>query len=694
MNEAQFYIEDGILLRVSNLEKLTEVVIPSNVKVIAPRVFANSQIRTLILNEGLEVISDEAFYKCTRLKEIVIPDTVKYIGKNAFYCCRGAKNIVIGKSVTRIEEGAFCKCFEAKKIIFRGTEEDEKLFIKKKAFGVIGLNCLELPDNLSFVDYENFSPCSLDYIKYPNGKCSVNTISARNVFIPKKHEDAKHELITDYIFGDCIDWTNDFLVRENKHITTSSFKLFVALYYSHFKSNKELFNFRIKIKTFAIIVDDYLEKLPLNILVIDKLIFENQDLLDKNFDKIKDVQGLKEIELNFDYVINSDEDYNRLEHLKQFYKLKCGNVVEKRGVSKVFNEDGKQFDILTVFNEEERKLSTEFFSMIESYPPELKEKLMVRYDDIVDMFIKSMKNSKPVYTTCKSNSGLSLDNNSVINADVTFQVELRDLMLSNAISKLYIEIINSKSNLDNENYEFKYIKSTMELINSLDMNSKKDYKNKLGILLEKNRKLILEELNNPSTKLTLETLENKINREISNFNLELEEYIKNNKVVIAELLYIENIDNSDTFYGDAYRYLNGNIDKLPDLVTKFRKRIDAYKNKEYSGGIVNEFNASLLNLVDTYNIEKSLKGEKVSNLTYNKDVVKAQVISSYIQEISTSSVDSDVIKSALLEVQGIVGNSALSFDDKLKEVTEIVYNIRVYENRLNEYNSRVKKRKK
>lgn len=46
------------------------------------------------------------------------------------------------------------------------------------------------------------------------------------------------------------------------------------------------------------------------------------------------------------------------------------------------------------------------------------------------------------------------------------------------------------------------------------------------------------------------------------------------------------------------------------------------KNKEYSGGIVNEFNASLLNLVDTYNIEKSLKGEEISNLTYNKDVVK------------------------------------------------------------------------
>lgn len=682
MNEEQFYIEDGTLLRVSNLENLTEVVIPSNVKVIAPRVFANSQMRTLILNEGLEVISDEAFYKCTRLKEIVIPDTVKYIGKLAFFNCRGAKNIVIGKGVSVIDERAFWNCDNVINIIFRGTIEDELLEIKGDAFFDLCLRRLELPDNLYLMTGDVIlKNGSLDYVKYPNRDCFVRPIAAKSVFIPEKHYDRDNDLLNKYVYGS---YTGTFYFSDlAKHITTTSYKI-----YSYLSGNHDTV---LAKKTFTVIVDDYFVMLYLKYIIIDKLIFENQDLLDKNFDKIKDVQGLKEIELNFDYVINSDEDYNRLEHLKQFYKLKCGNVVEKRGISKTFNEDGEKITILVEFNEEERKLSTEFLSMIESYPLELKERLMVRYDNIVDEFIQNMKNSKPVY---KSNNGLSLENNSVMNADVTFQVELKDLILSNAISKLYIEIINSKSNLDNENYEFKYIKSTMKLINSLDMNSKRDYKNKLGILLDKNRELILEELNNPSTKLTLETLENKINREISNFNLELEEYIKNNKVVIDELLYIEDIEISDTFYGDAYRYLDGNTIDLFDLITKFRKRIDAYKNKEYSGGIVNEFNASLLNLVDTYNIEKSLKGEKVSNLTYNKDVVKAQVISSYIQEISTSSVDSDVIKSALLEVQGIVGNSALSIDDKLKEVTEIVYNIRVYENRLNEYNSRVKKRKK
>ncbi len=690
MNEAQFYIEDGTLLRVSNLENLTEVIIPSNVKVIAPRVFANSQIRSVILNEGLEVISDEAFYRCENLGEIVIPDSVKYIGKKSFYKC-SVKRVVIGKNVSLIDENAFCDCKELKNLIFRGTNKNEELYINQKAFNNVYLKHLEFPDNLSYMHDDNFhyGAFSLDYIKYPNRNCYVKPITARNVLIPKNHDDTTHDLVLAYVFGR--NYTNcggDFFEgSSNQHITVSS----SCLLYSIYRTSKNLPLSYLKKRVFTLFVDDYFKELKIEELIIDKLIFDNQDLLDENFDLIKCVQGLKEIDLNFEYIINSDEDYNRLEHLKQFYNLKCVNVVEKRGSSKIFNENGENITILVEFNEEERKLSTKFLSMIESYPPELKEKLMVRYNNIVDKFIKNMKNSKPVY---KSNNGLSLENNSVMNADVTFQVELKDLMLSNAISKLYIEIINSKSNLDNENYEFKYIKSTMKLINSLDMNSKRDYKNKLGILLDKNRKLILEELNNTSTKLTLETLENKIKREISNFNLELEEYIKNNKVVIEELLYIEDIEISDTFYGDAYRYLDGNTIDLFDLVTKFRKKIDAYKNKEYSGGIVNEFNASLLDLVDTYNIEASLKGEEINNLTYNKDVVKAQVISSYIKEISASSVGSDVIKSALLEVQGIVGNSSLSIDDKLKEVTEIVYNIRVYENRLNEYNSRVKKRKK
>ena len=141
MNEEQFYIEDGTLLRVSNLENLTEVVIPSDVKLIAPRVFANSKIRSVILNVGLEVVLNEAFYECKNLNEIVIPDTVKYIGKRSFYKS-SVKRVVIGKNVSLIDESAFYDCKELKKLIFRGTNKNDKLYIDQKAFNNVYLKHL------------------------------------------------------------------------------------------------------------------------------------------------------------------------------------------------------------------------------------------------------------------------------------------------------------------------------------------------------------------------------------------------------------------------------------------------------------------------------------------------------------------------------------------------------------------------
>ena len=136
MDEKQFYIEDGTLLRVSNLENLTEVVIPSNVKLIGARVFANSKIRSVILNVGLEVVLNEAFQECKNLNEIVIPDTVKYIGKRSFYKS-SVKRVVIGKNVSLIDESAFYDCKELKELIFRGTNKNDKLYINQKAFNIL-----------------------------------------------------------------------------------------------------------------------------------------------------------------------------------------------------------------------------------------------------------------------------------------------------------------------------------------------------------------------------------------------------------------------------------------------------------------------------------------------------------------------------------------------------------------------------
>lgn len=54
-------------------------------------------IDKVIIPHGVVSIGDNAFYKCTALKEITIPDSVTSIGVFAFYGCSSLKSIYIDK---------------------------------------------------------------------------------------------------------------------------------------------------------------------------------------------------------------------------------------------------------------------------------------------------------------------------------------------------------------------------------------------------------------------------------------------------------------------------------------------------------------------------------------------------------------------------------------------------------------------
>ncbi len=79
-------------------------ILPSTIKEIN---FAGcTHLAEVILNEGIEEISHDAFFKCYDLEKITIPSTLKKIGAIAFYGCEKLKEIYIPSSVTDISEGA------------------------------------------------------------------------------------------------------------------------------------------------------------------------------------------------------------------------------------------------------------------------------------------------------------------------------------------------------------------------------------------------------------------------------------------------------------------------------------------------------------------------------------------------------------------------------------------------------------
>lgn len=64
-------------------------------------------IKTVVVNDGVTTIGEDAFYGCSSLTNVVIPNSVITIGWYAFRHCETLVSIIIPDSVTTIESGAF-----------------------------------------------------------------------------------------------------------------------------------------------------------------------------------------------------------------------------------------------------------------------------------------------------------------------------------------------------------------------------------------------------------------------------------------------------------------------------------------------------------------------------------------------------------------------------------------------------------
>ncbi|MBE6675621.1 MAG: leucine-rich repeat domain-containing protein [Ruminococcaceae bacterium] len=72
--------------------------------------FAESEITSIIIPEGVIEIGTEAFYKCGGLVNVSLPDSVEFIGKSAFEYCTNIKSIKIPQNIKEIEAWAFAFC--------------------------------------------------------------------------------------------------------------------------------------------------------------------------------------------------------------------------------------------------------------------------------------------------------------------------------------------------------------------------------------------------------------------------------------------------------------------------------------------------------------------------------------------------------------------------------------------------------
>ena len=115
----------------------------------------NSNVKKVVIEDGVTSIGSYAFASCNNLTSITISDSVTSIGNRAFVSCTSLTSITIPESVTNIEDYAFEWCS--------------------------GLSNVTIPNSITSIGTGVFHRCSsLTSITIPNSVTSIGAYAFRN----------------------------------------------------------------------------------------------------------------------------------------------------------------------------------------------------------------------------------------------------------------------------------------------------------------------------------------------------------------------------------------------------------------------------------------------------------------------------------------------------------------------------------
>lgn len=127
-------------------------------KIEAGAFFSAISLEEVVLGSGLKSIGGGAFQYCEALKEINIPEGVEYIGAKAFYQCTSLKKVTLPQSLTLIDSYAFALCTRLPEI----TIPDSVSYIGNCAFQACrSLYEVTMPKSLKTLNYQTFAGCKL-----------------------------------------------------------------------------------------------------------------------------------------------------------------------------------------------------------------------------------------------------------------------------------------------------------------------------------------------------------------------------------------------------------------------------------------------------------------------------------------------------------------------------------------------------
>ena len=118
---------------------------------------SNTEIKNLVIPDGVTSIGDDVFHGCNSLTSVTIPSSVTSIGSSAFYGCNCLTSVEIPNSVMSIGNSAFTYCRSLTSV----TIGNSVTSIGANAFyDCSGFSSLEIPNSVTSIGNNAFYNCS------------------------------------------------------------------------------------------------------------------------------------------------------------------------------------------------------------------------------------------------------------------------------------------------------------------------------------------------------------------------------------------------------------------------------------------------------------------------------------------------------------------------------------------------------
>ncbi len=166
-----FDLTDNHLVLFPPNDQREEYTTPAWARSIGEGAFESSNLSSIVLSDGIDVIEDNAFTNCFRLNTIIIPESVTRIGAYAFAECYSVESISIPDTVCMIGDGAFRNCKSLAEIQLPAllTRIGDETFSFCK-----NLKHIDIPTHVTSIGNYAFGLCSsIRGIHIPDGVMSI-----------------------------------------------------------------------------------------------------------------------------------------------------------------------------------------------------------------------------------------------------------------------------------------------------------------------------------------------------------------------------------------------------------------------------------------------------------------------------------------------------------------------------------------